>query len=136
MAPMQRERCRFSLNVVAGRLYAVGGSNESEDDDTHDEDVCLCECYDPATDSWESVTPTTGNRSQHAGAAWPPTSPQCLFISGGLDRDLVLSSMQCYDRRTDKWENKAPMLSPRADHVMLTIGKRTPNYIAFIASLL
>mgnify|MGYP002716555672 CR=1 FL=1 len=33
MAPMQRERCRFSLNVVAGKLYAVGGSNESEDDD-------------------------------------------------------------------------------------------------------
>lgn len=37
MAPMQRERCRFSLNVVAGRLYAVGGSNECEEDDTHDE---------------------------------------------------------------------------------------------------
>lgn len=84
--------------------------------------MCLCECYDPSTDSWENVTPTTGNRSQHAGATWPPTSPHLLFISGGLDRDLALSSMQCYDRRTDKWEAKAPMLSPRADHVMLTIG--------------
>lgn len=32
--------------------------------------------------------------------------------------------MQCYDRRTDTWETKAPMLSPRADHVMLTIGEK------------
>lgn len=36
MAPMQRERCRFSLNVVDGKLYAIGGSNESEDDDTQE----------------------------------------------------------------------------------------------------
>ncbi len=34
---MQRERCRFSLNVVLGRLYAIGGASEMEDEIADDE---------------------------------------------------------------------------------------------------
>lgn len=40
MAPMQRERCRFSLNVVLGRLYAIGGASEMEEE-AADEEVRL-----------------------------------------------------------------------------------------------
>ncbi|XP_049790538.1 kelch-like protein 26 isoform X1 [Schistocerca nitens] len=120
MAPMQRERCRFSLNVVCGRLYAIGGASEVDDPDD-EEEVSACECYDPQTDSWESIRPLPGHRSQHAGAAMPGGS---LYISGGLDRDLVLSSMLCYDAVTDVWQQRAPMLTPRADHVMLVLGER------------
>lgn len=31
--------------------------------------------------------------------------------------------MYCYDTGTEKWKPCAPMLKPRADHVMLNIGK-------------
>ena len=33
MAPMQRERCRFSLTVLNGRLYACGGASEIDFDE-------------------------------------------------------------------------------------------------------
>jgi len=121
MAPMQRERCRFSLNVVSGRLYAIGGASEMDEVEPENEDeVSACECYTPDTDSWESVRPLPGYRTQHAGATWG----HCLFVSGGLDRDIVLSSMCCYNAGTDVWEHRAPMLTPRADHVMLVMGDR------------
>ncbi|PSN54714.1 Kelch-like protein 26 [Blattella germanica] len=121
MAPMQRERCRFSLNVVSGRLYAIGGASEVDDVLPEDEeDVSACECYNPETDSWESVRPLPGYRTQHAGATWG----HYLFVSGGLDRDLVLGSMCCYNAGTDTWEYRAPMLTPRADHVMLVMSDR------------
>lgn len=121
MAPMQRERCRFSLNVVSGRLYAIGGASEMDEvEPENEEEVSACECYTPDTDSWESVRPLPGYRTQHAGATWG----HCLFVSGGLDRDIVLSSMCCYNAGTDVWEHRAPMLTPRADHVMLVMGDR------------
>ena len=41
MAPMQRERCRFSLNVVLGCLYAIGGASEM-DEETADDEVKNC----------------------------------------------------------------------------------------------
>ncbi|KAJ9587276.1 hypothetical protein L9F63_019207 [Diploptera punctata] len=70
MAPMQRERCRFSLNVLSGHLYAIGGASEVDDE----EEVSACECYNPETDSWESVRPLPGYRTQHAGATWSHAS--------------------------------------------------------------
>lgn len=122
IAPMHRERCRFSLSVVGGCLYAVGGNTE-EDEIRMDEDVSLCECYDPVRDCWDVVSSAPGHRTQHAAAAWPSAAPRLLFISGGLDRELVLASVQCFDTRTGQWQDRAPMLMPRTDHVMLTIGK-------------
>lgn len=124
MAPMQRERCRFSLNVVNGRLYAIGGANESDEFAEVEEDGSACECYDPKTDTWSSISPLPEYRTQHAGASIQRIVAHNLYISGGLDRDLVLSSVRCYDEITDNWELKSPMLIPRADHVMLSMGHR------------
>lgn len=42
ISPMKIERCRFSLNVVGGLLYAVGGVSEEEQYES-----CTCECYNP-----------------------------------------------------------------------------------------
>ncbi|XP_026468720.1 kelch-like protein 26 [Ctenocephalides felis] len=122
MAPMQRERCRFSLNVASGRLYAIGGVSEMDDLENVDEEVSACESYDPVTDTWFSFRPLPQFRTQHAGASWPKSDASSIFISGGLERDMVLSSMVRYDIFEDIWENKASMLTPRADHVMLLIG--------------
>ncbi|XP_046680622.1 kelch-like protein 26 [Homalodisca vitripennis] len=118
MAPMQQERCRFSLNVVADRLYAVGGASEVEEESVVGEGYSACECYDPETDSWESVAPLPGSCTQHAAAALH----HYLYVSGGLDHDLDLNSMRRYNTEEDRWEPRAPMLTPRVDHAMLSVG--------------
>lgn len=114
-------------------MYAIGGVNENDEDsegdfpeenDDYPEDSSACECYDPTTDNWLTISPLPGRRTQHAGASIKFGTRHYLFISGGLDRDLVLSSVLCYDTAEDSWGLKSPMLTPRADHVMVAIGHK------------
>ncbi|KAJ8959808.1 hypothetical protein NQ318_011540 [Aromia moschata] len=118
MAPMKIERCRFSLNVVGDMLYAVGGASEADEYDTS-----TCECYNPIVDTWYMIQPLPAYITQHAGATYENSCVCKLYISGGIDRDNVQSYMYCYDANVDKWKMCAPMLKPRADHVMLSIGR-------------
>ncbi|KAG5900505.1 hypothetical protein JTB14_010915 [Gonioctena quinquepunctata] len=118
LAPMKIERCRFSLNVLGEMLYAVGGVTEVDDYDTS-----TCECYNPMLDSWYMIQPLPAYITQHAGASFENTFVCKLFISGGIDRDDVQSNMYCYDVNLEKWKACTPLLKPRADHVMLSIGK-------------
>ncbi|XP_070001446.1 kelch-like protein 26 [Penaeus vannamei] len=115
MYPMQRERCRFSLSVVSGQLYAVGGASEASDEGAA-EDESPCEAYDPATDIWHPIAALPGARAQHAAAALNGL----LYVSGGLEGDHVLDSCQVYDPSTGTWELRAPLLTPRADHYCVT----------------
>lgn len=119
MAPMKIERCRFSLNVAQGMLYAVGGASEVEEYDTS-----TCECYNPVLDAWFTIPPLPAYVSQHAGATYEDGCISKLYISGGIDRDSVQSYMFCYDVRLGEWLPCAPMLKARADHVMLCVGKK------------
>lgn len=112
MAPMQRERCRFSLNVASGNLIAVGGVSEG------DGPIAECERYDPVGDVWERISSLPGPSTLHAAA----TYNGYLYVSGGLDRDIALNTMRRYDWRQDRWETLAPLLSARADHTMLVMG--------------
>nr|CAI5833907.1 unnamed protein product [Callosobruchus analis] len=92
IAPMKTERCRFTLTVLDGSLFAIGGVSEGNE--------CIftseCEYYEPSR----------------------------LFISGGISPEGVQNQMYCYDSTTNKWSRLAPMLTSRADHVMLTIGDK------------
>ena len=48
-------RSRLSVAVLDGKLYAVGGQNDEEEEDG---DIgCLVERYDPALEVWEAVAP-------------------------------------------------------------------------------
>ncbi|KAF7270357.1 kelch-like protein 26 [Rhynchophorus ferrugineus] len=117
MSPMMIERCRFSLNVVGEMLYAVGGI--SEEDDT-----CTCECYNPVRDTWHTMPDLPAQVSQHAGAGLESSYGGKLYISGGIDRDhMCISNVYCYDTVMENWSSCASLLKPRADHVMLGIGK-------------
>lgn len=118
IAPMMLERCRFSLNVVGDMLYAVGGASEVDDYETS-----TCECYNPHSDNWFMIQPLPAYLTQHAGASYENEYVCRLYISGGLDRDNVQRSMYFYDIRTEKWKMCAAMLRPRADHVMIAVGK-------------
>ena len=121
ITPMQQDRCRFSLNFVDGRLYAVGGASEvNTDEDLWNTDESTAERYDPQTDKWEFISPLAGSKTQHAGAA----HGGFLYISGGLSIHSVMSSFNRYNTIFGYWEKLLPMLTPRADHVMLTIGNK------------
>lgn len=122
IAPMQKDRCRFSLNFVGDALYAIGGASEI---DEIDGDLWLMnesnsERYDPEIDSWIFIPPIPENRTQHSGASYS----NFLYISGGLERQRVLSTFWRYDTIKSKWESLCDLRSPRADHVMLIINKK------------
>ncbi|KAG4067485.1 hypothetical protein HA402_002762 [Bradysia odoriphaga] len=123
IAPMQQDRCRFSLNFVGNFLYAIGGVSGIDDsEDTWYEEFgeSNCECYDPEEDRWKYIPQLPEHRTQHAAA----THQQYLYVCGGLDRSVVLSSMWRFDTLYDSWEQMPNMLSPRADHVMLNIDEK------------
>lgn len=57
IAPMLTERCRFTLNVVEDKLYAIGGASENVEDIAEpaaaaETECCACEKYDPATGTY------------------------------------------------------------------------------------
>ncbi|XP_064467477.1 kelch-like protein 26 [Ornithodoros turicata] len=118
MAPMHRERCRFSLCVARGHLYAIGGVGEIGNDVEDEDSGLCCELYDPRTDAWLPIVSLPGPRTQHAGVSWGPY----IFVSGGLDGDSVLHTLLRYDTRSDVWEAMSPMRVPRADHSMVCYG--------------
>ncbi|XP_076045598.1 kelch-like protein 26 isoform X2 [Oratosquilla oratoria] len=129
MAPMARERCRFSLTVVGGRLYAVGGASESTDEGGGQggggigpplEDESPCEAYDPETDTWTPIPALPRARTQHASAALG----RFLYVTGGLEGDHVLDSCHALDTATGVWTACAHMPTPRADHCLVTYGGR------------
>lgn len=116
MAPMQRERCRFSLTVVNSQLYAIGGASEVSDVAVEDESPC--EAYDTSSDTWTPIAGLPGARAQHAAA----TLEGILYVGGGLDGDQVLDSCQAFDPNTGTWTARASLLTPRADHCAVTYG--------------
>ncbi|CAG9761009.1 unnamed protein product [Ceutorhynchus assimilis] len=120
IAPMEMERCRFSLNELGGLLYAVGGSIDADRIGTS-----ICECYNPARDTWYRIQDLPARISQHAGASMENSLHSKLFISGGIERDwseICLATVYCYDTGLERWTTCAPLPTPRADHVMLSRG--------------
>ncbi|XP_066260852.1 kelch-like protein 26 [Euwallacea similis] len=118
ISPMKIERCRFSLNVVGGLLYAVGGISEEEQYETS-----TCECYNPIRDVWYMIPDLPVHVSQHAGAGVENSLGNKLYISGGIDRDnACVAHVYCFDTELERWRVCTPLLQPRADHVMLSIG--------------
>lgn len=123
IAPMNQDRCRFSLNVVGNALYAIGGVSETHDDiyANGESNYSSGECYNPDTDKWDFIQQLPEYRSQHAGAA----VDRYLYISGGLDQfGGVLNTFWKYNTTCNYWTKLPNMLTPRADHVILHIGSK------------
>lgn len=114
IAPMLQERCRFLLCATDDRIYAIGGDPCASD--MSPEDVAPCEVYNLKLNKWKSVSPLPGNRSQLAGTSLG----RCVLVSGGIleCEEKVFQDFYQYDPRTDIWERRADMLTPRTDHSM------------------
>lgn len=86
ITPMTTERCRFSLNVVGSKLYAIGGASEMDDDLLDLTSTDTCEVYDPANDTWDNIAALPEVRTQHAAATYENGPVKYLFVSGGIYR--------------------------------------------------
>ncbi|XP_059093875.1 kelch-like protein 12 isoform X2 [Tigriopus californicus] len=123
LAPMHRERCRFSATAVGQSIYVMGGCSERFEDMTSEDEIqqtgALCERYDVDEDKWYPVGPFPDGsvRSQHSAVR----HHNLIVLSGGLDQDVTLNSILVYNVTTTSWNTQETrsMPLPRADHVML-----------------
>eukprot|EP00057_Strongylocentrotus_purpuratus_P015540 XP_011670014.1 PREDICTED: LOW QUALITY PROTEIN: kelch-like protein 2 [Strongylocentrotus purpuratus] len=102
-AAMNVGRCNFSLAVLDGLIYAVGGC---DGDDT----LSSVECYNPATNIWKQTSPMPqavrfGHKAVAVGGR--------LYCIGGESEDTVLDALFCFNPRLDSWDTVANMILPR-----------------------
>jgi N-acetylneuraminic acid mutarotase len=108
--PMHTARGGLGVAVVNDKIYAIGGSN-------NDTQLGITEEYNPVTDTWTAKSPMPTRRSGFAIVVYQNR----IYCIGGTtgDSDNFVSGFtgvtEVYDPAADKWETKAPMLTPRAD---------------------
>ena len=103
--PTTRECHRLRLDILDGKLYAVGGM------DADNASTNLVERYDLATKAWDVVAPMATPRENHAMAVLDGK----LYAAGGenVDGQENLNSVERYDPATNAWEEVAPMVRSR-----------------------
>ncbi|XP_016521253.1 kelch-like protein 33 [Poecilia formosa] len=112
LCEMQEKRSSFSVVVLDGRLYAVGGYCESDHMDT-------VECYCPTTNSWRFACPLDLPLGGHVAKVFKGQ----IFISGGQNTDqLCVASMFLYHPETGS-TFLTSMSNPRAHHSMEHLGE-------------
>ncbi|XP_058818193.1 kelch-like protein 17 [Topomyia yanbarensis] len=84
-------------------LFAVGGGSLFA---IHNE----CECYNPKTNAWMTISPMISRRSRAGVAALR----KLLYVVGGYDGENDLASAECYNPLTNEWCNITPMGTKRS----------------------
>lgn len=108
LADMQERRCSFSLVVVDGVIYAIGGDSDPETS------LGSVERYCPNTDSWSFSRPLDQALSGHSASVLDGQ----IYISGGFNciyQSLVSMFLYHPERGTTYL---ADMNQPRALHCM------------------
>lgn len=118
-APVPRGANHIGVEVLEGRLYAIGGFVE-QNRRPHGE----CFVYDPGADRWQAIAPLP----QPCGSVACVAAGGLLHGIGGAIGDTFAGKKsvdwhRVYDPRADRWEQRAPMPTAR-DHVgALAAGK-------------
>ena len=104
-ASMPTPRLQFETKVIDGKIYAIGGYNESGD-------LSAVEEYDPVSDTW------TTKKSMPTPRAWFQTEvlKGKIYAIGGWKKvgdyssESYLSSVEEYDPKSDIWMGNIPAL--------------------------
>ncbi|XP_061815122.1 kelch-like protein 33 [Nerophis lumbriciformis] len=113
MADMTQKRNSFSVVVMSGSIYAIGGCCDPE----YIESV---ECFSPAANSWSLACPLDQTLGGHVAKVLQGQ----IFISGGLNSDcLCLASLFVYHPEIGS-TYLANMSQPRAYHCMENLDNR------------
>jgi hypothetical protein len=119
MEPMQQARGGLGVIAVNGKIYAIGGSNQSGlyPPDINGGFVGTTEEYDPETDSWTFKASMPTPRAYFSIAVYE-NKIYCIggTVDIGLDDVYHLFSTyinsrvnEVYDTATDTWETKTPL---------------------------
>uniref|UniRef100_A0A3B4WZA1 Kelch-like protein 26 n=2 Tax=Seriola TaxID=8160 RepID=A0A3B4WZA1_SERLL len=113
LAEMHEKRCAFSVVVLDGKIYAIGGHCDPEYIDS-------VERYCPTANSWSFTWPIDLPLGGHVAKILQGQ----IFVSGGLNSDYrCLASMFLYHPETGS-TYLADMTKPRAHHCMEALGDR------------
>ena len=110
-ADMPTARDSLSTIAIGGKIYAIGGVPDPRRLTV----LSTVEVYDPTTDSWGTKADMPTRRFSPATAAVEGK----IYVIGGVDfletgRPKDLSAVEVYSPRTDTWERKADMPTPRS----------------------
>ena len=124
---MSRRRATFGIGVVAGKIYAIGGTVHPGDRKPEDpRRVDLVEVYDTATDTWakradmptrrKSVKAAVIRDTLYAigGSGWPPVG------AGGP----FLGTIEVYEPRINRWTKRPEMPNPRTAFFSVVIDEK------------
>ncbi len=102
MAPMPTARSAHMVASVGGKIYAIGGYNNSY--------LKVVEEYNPATNTWATKAPMLTARSEAAVAVVNGK----IYVMGGDAGGLNATNRnEVYDPSTDTWTNLATMINGR-----------------------
>lgn len=101
-AKMHMSRSQFSLVIVDGCLYAVGGQDGVEI-------LSSVERYDPSTNTWTLVRPLPRPLRFMTAVSYRGS----LYVFGGETRSDVSAAVLRYNPLEDSWEELPPMTTPR-----------------------
>jgi N-acetylneuraminic acid mutarotase len=104
---MPTARAQLGVAVVNGKIYAIGGGNNTAAGPTV---LSVNEEYDPATNTWTTKEPMPTARHSFGIAVYENK----IYCIGGSINGPMLAVNEVYDPATDTWETKTPMPTPRA----------------------
>lgn len=121
--PMPTGRASFGIAVVGEKIYAIGGHSGYNQQTMESKTTCTNEAYDPLTDSWETKSPMSTNRSQLNANEVDGK----IYLIGGRSSSqspAIVALNEVYDPTTDTWTTKAPLPNPIADYASAVVGNK------------
>lgn len=124
---MPTARTEISAELLDGRIYVVGGSDQEDALDT-------AEVFDPSENRWSSISPLA-IALDHAGLT---SHDGKLYLVGGFTTSSEgrhpTNILLTHDPQEDKWIEEAPMSNARAglsadfiDGILYAIGGSTSD---------
>lgn len=93
MPALASHRSLFSVAVVSGRIYLIGGSDGRRS-------VALCERLNPVDGTWEAIPPLSSPRC----SCGTGVVAGVLYVAGGLDRHMSCLQCERFDPAVHQWE--------------------------------
>ncbi|EEC12440.1 gigaxonin, putative [Ixodes scapularis] len=131
LADLACPRSGLGAAFLSGKLYAVGGRNNSRDKSY---DCASVDCYDPVTNAWSACADMSTPRNRVGAAVLDGhlyavggsngvlAVDGFVYAIGGYDGVSQLKSVERYDTEKDEWEPVAPMRSPRSALAVALLG--------------
>jgi Kelch motif len=99
VAPLRHARGALALVAVAGRLHAIGGTDQGGE-------VAPAEEYDPSTGRWRDLPELSHPRDHLSGFAYQGMA----CVAGGRSPNVPFVS--CWDRGRGRWRELPPLPAP------------------------